>query len=154
MPEVNFDIKAAHRYFAADCFNKTWSLINKPDRTPAEDEQMIRLSLASHWHWTQREDYNSEKASIGYWQAARVYTLVGRLDEARRYAQLCLETSREPGVEPVFLGYAYEAMARVEITAGNRAKADEYLQAARRAAETVTDDEDKQQLLNDLNTVQ
>jgi len=154
MAEASFDLKAAHRYFAAECFNRAWTLIDKPDRTPAEDEEMIRLSLASHWHWTQREDYGPEKASIGYWQTARVYTLAGRFDEARRYAQMCLEISRDPEVEPVFLGYAYEALARAEATVGNRAKAEEYLQAARRIAEGVTEDEEKQQLLNDLNSIQ
>lgn len=35
--EASFDAAAAHRYFAAECFNQAWDLISKPDRTPDED---------------------------------------------------------------------------------------------------------------------
>ena len=75
--KATFDIDAAHRYFAAECFNQAWDLINKSERTPEEDEQMIRLSLASHWHWTQRADCTQENVSIAYWQTSRVYTVLG-----------------------------------------------------------------------------
>lgn len=46
----DFDMDAAHRYFSAGCFNRAWDLMEKSSRTPEEDEQMIRLALASHWH--------------------------------------------------------------------------------------------------------
>ena len=53
-PEL--DQELAHKFFAANCFNKAWELIDKPDRTPEDDEQMIRLVHASIYHWTQRPD--------------------------------------------------------------------------------------------------
>ena len=28
-----FDLAAAHKYFAADCFNKAWDLLEKQERT-------------------------------------------------------------------------------------------------------------------------
>src|SRR5262245_27775596 len=110
--DPGFDTAKAHRYFSANCFNKAWEFIEKPDRTPDEDEQMIRLSQASMWHWTQREDCKRQNLSIGYWQLSRVYAIAGRPDDARRYGQLCLEHSREE--PPFYLGYAYEALARAE----------------------------------------
>jgi len=61
----DFDMPAAHKYFAAQCFNAAWDLIEKPDRTPEEDEQMIQLTQTSNWHWTQRDDYTRKYASIG-----------------------------------------------------------------------------------------
>ena len=51
------------------------------------------------------------------------------------------------------LGYAYEALARAEATAGNKAKAAEYLEKAKRAADGVTDEESKTWLLDDLKTI-
>ena len=48
----DFDTEQAHRYFSTHCFNMAWQLIEKPDRTPEDDEQMIRLAQASLWHWT------------------------------------------------------------------------------------------------------
>jgi hypothetical protein len=28
---------------------------------------MTRLALAKYYHWTQREDYSAQNASIAYW---------------------------------------------------------------------------------------
>ena len=66
--EPEFDLQVAHRYFSATCFNQAWELIDKPERTAEEDEAMVQLSLASTWHWTQREDCTPANLSIGYWQ--------------------------------------------------------------------------------------
>jgi hypothetical protein len=151
--EPGFDVSAAHRYFAAECFNSAWDLINRAERTPEEDEQMIRLSLASHWHWTQRPDCTQENHAIAYWQTARVYTVLAQVDNARRYAQLCLEASRGEDVPLWCLGYAYEALARAELVAGNRTQMSEYLREALRIAERIDDPDDRQMLLADLETI-
>jgi hypothetical protein len=151
--KMDFDHGAAHKYFATNCFNQAWDLIDKTDRTPAEDEDMIRLSLASHYHWTQREDYSDTGASIAYWQTSHIYALLSQADNARRYGQLCLEVSQAEEIPPFFLGYAYEALARAESTAGNRKQAQEYIDQAKSIAEKIQEADDKKQLLNDLNTI-
>jgi len=87
--DPEFDVSKAHRFFAATCFNKAWDLIEKSNRTSTDDEQMVLLTHASMWHWTQRPDCKQENLSIGYWQAARVYAILRRVEEARRYANLC-----------------------------------------------------------------
>jgi len=150
----DFDVNAAHRYFSGQCFNKAWDLIDKADRTPQEDEEMIRLSQASIWHWTQREDCTPTHMSTGYWQASRIYAILGQVDNARRYGQLCLDASRGEDVPPFYLGYAYEALARAEAVAGNRAKTDQYLTEARQIAEQVPDADSKKWLLDDLGTIE
>ena len=151
--EPSFDPQAAHRYFSADCFNKAWDLIDKKDRTPDEDEQMIRLNQASTWHWTQRSDCTPQNMSIGYWQTARIYTLLKQLENARRYGQLSLQAAQQEGVLPFALGYAYEALARAEAAAGNKAQMQAYLKQAHQVAERMTDLEAKEQLLADLDTI-
>jgi hypothetical protein len=149
----DFDLTLAHRHFAVECYNQAWDLINKADRTPEEDEQMIRLSLASHWHWTQRADCTQENLSIAYWQTSRVYAVLGQAENARRYAWLCLEESRGEGVPLWCLGYAYEALARTELVADDQTLMNEYLREALRVAETLTDHETQQMLLADLETI-
>ncbi|NKB68477.1 MAG: hypothetical protein GKR89_15550 [Candidatus Latescibacteria bacterium] len=149
--DPNFDLAQAHRYFSASCFNSAWDLIDKTDRTPAEDEQMIRLNQTSIWHWTQRQDCTDQTMSVGYWQAARIYALLGRSAQARHYGQLCLQHSREE--PPFFLAYAYEALARAEQTAGAVNKAEEYRAEAAWIAEKITDADSKKQLLDDLQTI-
>ena len=150
----DFDVNAAHRYFSAQCFNKAWDLIDKADRTPQEDEDMIRLNQASIWHWTQRDDCTPTNMSTGYWQASRIYAILGQVDNARRYGQLCLDASRGEDVPPFYLGYAYEALARAESVAGSRAKMEQYANEAREIAEQVSDPDSKKWLLDDLGTVE
>jgi hypothetical protein len=154
MPEKpDFDKSAAHRYFSAECFNKAWDLMEKPSRTSEEDEQMIRLALASHWHWTQRSDCTRTNVSVSYWQTSRVYAILGQAENARRYGQLCLEASQGEDIPPFYLGYAYEALARAEAVAGNREKMEKFLGQARRMAERIPDPDANKQLLDDLATI-
>jgi hypothetical protein len=150
-PEI--DIAAAHRHFSAACFNHAWDLIDKADRTPEEDEEMVELALAAHWHWSQRTDCTAVNHSIGYWQISRVYALLKQGDNALRYSQLCLDVSQAGAVPPFLLGYAHESRARAEWASGNLVEAKKHLQEARRLAAMVTDQEDQKQLLADLDTI-
>lgn len=147
------DLKEAHKFFSAHCFNRTWDLLDKTDRTPEDDQDMIRTALASMWHWTQRDDCGAMQMSVGYWQVSRVYATIGLADPARHYGRLCLEASRADGVGPFFLGYAYEALARAEFVAGNAEKKEEHLEEARKAADSVDDADSKKMLLDDLATM-
>jgi len=149
----DFDLSSAHRYFSAECFNRTWDFIQKPKRTAEDNQKMILLSLASLWHWSQRSDCTPTNLSIGYWQASRVYALVGQAENARIYGQLCIKASQGEAVLPFYLGYAYEALARAEMVAGNREKMTDYLQQAFQVAEQISDPEEKKMLLDDLSLI-
>ena len=149
----DFDQAAVNRFYAVNCYNRAWDLMDKPNRSFQEDQEMIMLSMASLWHWTQREDCTPTNLSIGYWQLSRVYVLLGQGENARQYAQVCLDCSRNGGVAPFFLGYAFEAMARAEALMGNTLEMQKNLEGARRLAARVSEDEDREQLLGDLDTV-
>jgi hypothetical protein len=149
-----FDLAAAHRYFAAECFNGAWDLIDKSPRTPAEDEQMLLRTFASFYHWSQRPECTAENRSVSLWQVSRAYALLGQPENARRYAEQSRAESEAPDLPPYCLGYAYEALARAEMLAGNKAKMQEYLDAARKISGKMTDEELRQMLLKDLETIQ
>jgi len=150
----DFDLQAAHRYFATYCFNQTWDYIDRPGLTSQEEEVMLSLSLISLWHWTQRQDCTPTNLSVGYWQVARVFALLRQADNARHYGELCLEASQMDGVEPFYKGYAYEALARAEAVSGDRRQKDHFILMARQAAAEVMEAEDRNQLLKDLETIQ
>jgi hypothetical protein len=143
-----FDLARAHRWFSAECFNRVWALLDKADRTPDECERMISLAHASLAHWRERADCAPGKLSIGYWQVARVYAVLGQADNARRYGRLCLEASAAE--TPFLLGYAHEALARAEKLAGNASAALSHLAEAHRLAALVADAEDRRLLEADL----
>jgi len=148
----NFDIQQAHKYFSADCFNKTWDNMDKNgNRSNEENVEMLHTAIASLWHWTQREDVTNQNLSVGYWQVSRVYCLVGQPLNARRYGLLSLQYAKE--LSPFYKGYAYETLARAEMIADKRFIMLTYLEKAREMLEQVADEEDKQTLAKDLETI-
>ena len=149
---ADFDLDAAHRFFASDCFNKTWDLIEKPNRTAADDRLMLALTHASIFHWSQRPDCSARNLSIGYWQASRVHSLLGHAAEATRLAETCLSLSA--GLQPFFVGFAQEALARAALVAGDAASAEAHKRAALAAAEQIDKQEDRALLLADLQTLE
>lgn len=153
-PKPDFDRQAAHKFFSTHCFNKAWDLIDKVKRTPEEDQDMIRLSLASHYHWTQRDDFSNKNAAIGFWQTSRIYAILGQAENATQYGKLSLDACQGGDVPPFFVAYAYEALARAEAAAGNRENMENMLNKAKTVAEKITKSEDKKQLLDDLKTIQ
>ena len=153
MNSPDFDTQTAHQFFAAQCFNAAWDLMEKSNRSPEEDEEMLRLNLASHWHWTQRDDYSAKAKSTAHWQTSRIYALLSQDENARRYAHLCLQASQDQGIAPFYLAYAYEALARAESVAGNKKEMTHYLDEAHQIANTIAKSNSKQQLLDDLATI-
>jgi hypothetical protein len=146
-----FDKAAAHRFFSADCFNQTWTLIDKPNRSAEEDEQMLLLSLASLWHWTQREDCSERNLSIGYWQVSRVYALRRDGLAALGYGEICLRHSQDQ--PPFFLAYAHETIARAASLNGDSECMSYHIGEARRLATQVTDVEERAAPEKDLDTI-
>lgn len=147
----DFDRTAAHKYFSVKCFNAAWDLMDKPDRTTEESQEMLRLSMTSLFHWSQRDDCTNQNKSVGYWQVSRIFVLLEQVENAHQYANFSLEASH--GEEPFYIGYAYEALARAESQTGNTKKRDEYLQQAFEQATKVSDAEWKNILVDDLETI-
>lgn len=154
MPKIKkFDSAPAHRFFSVDCFNRTWSFIDKKKRTPKEDIVMVAASFASYWHWIHRPDCKPVNISIAYWQLSRVFALLKDANNALKLGKLCLDASRKKGIEPFYLAYAYEALARAEMTAKNKKKMREYLKKAKVISEKIKVEEYKGWLLADLKTI-
>jgi cation transport regulator ChaB len=144
----DFDWAAAHRYFAAHCFNAAWDLLDKSDRTEEDNRQMVALNMASLYHWSRRRDCTDTNRSVGYWQASRIHAVLGHADEARRYGETCLEFSK--ALPPFYRGYAHEALARAASVAGDGARVAEHAARGRDYAAQVTDEADRKRLLDDL----
>lgn len=146
--ELSFDLAAAHKYFAAHCFNAAWDLTDKSSRTPEEERLMVALNQASLYHWQSRSDCTNQNLSVGYWQASRIQALLGNAGEAARHADVCLSYSS--GLEPFYVGYAYEALARAASLGGDRQKAGEYFSLAQAQVQLVRNAEHRALLVKDL----
>jgi hypothetical protein len=148
----NFDIHEAHKYFSADCFNRTWDYIDKDgERSMEENMSMLHTAIASLWHWSQRADVQPQQLSVGYWQVSRVYNLIQQSHNAKMYGMLSLKYAQD--LKPFYKGYAYETPARAEMILNNRFIMNVHLEKARAMSEQIEDEEDKQLLLKDLETI-
>jgi hypothetical protein len=148
MADPHFDVQEAHQHFSKDCFNRAWGLIDKSERTPEENEQMAQLALASLWHWSQRADCTDKNLSVGYWQASRIYSLLGEGANAQKYGYLCL--AKTPQDDPFLLGYAQEALARAAFAQCQTDKAREHQTEGLKLAEQVAEADSQQMLIKDL----
>lgn len=143
------DICLAHGHFSKFCFNAAWDLIEKSDRVLAETDMMIHLAHDSVYHWSRRTDCTDQNLSIGYWQLSRAYALANQSACAKHFAQVCLSYSQQHGVARVYLGYAYEALARASALAGEDEEALNYNHKAQEIAAGLAEG-DREQLLADL----
>ena len=133
--QEGFDMQGVHERLSVSCFNDCWGLIEKADRTKEETEDMILLASASLWHWKQRSDCQAVNLSVAYWQMSRVHVLAGDGVASLAYGQKCLLISNKGALDPFYVGYAHEAIARAASLAGDGKMANEHLGLARVLAE-------------------
>ena len=108
---------ATRRKLAVDLYNHTWALLAKPDRTRAEDDEMIHGAHASRLHWGEVADHEPVNLARGEWLCSRVYAVLGRAEPSLWHARRCLDIDEEAGVSDWDIAVAYEAMARAAFVA-------------------------------------
>jgi hypothetical protein len=140
-----------HRRLGVSLFNGTWTLMETEGRTPEQDDAMIHMTHASAHHW--RQVGAPENFARSEWQCSRVYAVLRRAEPALWHARRCLEICEQHGIGDWDLGFAYEALARGHAVAGDAAERDRYLELACAAAGEIAEDEDRELLLADLETI-
>ena len=142
---------ATRRKLAADLFNHTWTLLEKPDRTAAEDDEMIHSAHASRFHWGEvGEDVHLAR---GEWQCSRVYAVLGRAEPALWHARRCLAIDEASGVGDWDLASAYEAMARASLTAGDLDEVARWRAKAVAALDGIADKDEREIIEGDIATL-
>ena len=145
------DIKKTHRKFAVACFNGTWDLIEKKDRTPEDDARMIHQAHASRYHWG--EIGTALNFARGDWQISRVYAILNQGEKALTYAKSCLHLCMEHELGDFDLAFAYEAAARAFAVLGNEDMKEKYLALATNAGAEIAKEEDKKYFFDQLGTI-
>ncbi|WP_316569414.1 hypothetical protein [Neobacillus sp. YIM B06451] len=140
-----------HRKLAISLFNYTWDLIEKIERSEADNESMINAAHASRFHWGIAG--NPLNFARGEWQISRVYSLIGRAEPALYHANKSLDLCLKNNLGAFDLGFTYEALARAYAVQGDKQKRDENISLAKQAAQKVQEDGDKVWLLKNIDTV-
>jgi hypothetical protein len=144
---------ATHRAIGTALFNHTWTLLEKPDRTPAETDEMIHAAHASRFHWSRADGVEKVNLARGEWQCSRVYAVLGRGEPALWHARRCVEINEAAGVSDWDIAAAYEAMARASAVAGDAAAAAEWKARATTALDGIADQDDRDLIESDLATL-
>jgi uncharacterized protein YndB with AHSA1/START domain len=100
-----------HRAQGIECNNSTWEMI-EAERTPENDEEMLRRAYASTYHWARAARREPVNEARGVWLLAKVQLLAGQPELSLRYADRCLALCQQNGLVDFDLAYAHEARAR------------------------------------------
>ena len=142
---------ATHRQLAVDLFNAVWTLLERTDRSTAEDDTMLHAAHASRHHWGEvGEPVNLAR---GEWQCSRVYAVLGRAEPSLWHARRCLALCEEHGIGDFDIAFAHEAVARALKVGGDAAGSAEAVARAREAAAAVAEADDRELLMGDLATI-
>lgn len=143
MQDPPFDREAAHRFFAADCFNSAWKLLELEERSVEQDEELVALGHASLWHWLHRPDRSDQTTAVAYWMLGRIYATISQAERALHYARLCAAVAERARLEPFYQGCAHEVLARAHSLSGNRAAREEHLAKGRQIAQRLSGNEER-----------
>ncbi len=134
-----------HRQLGADLFNHTWTLLELPERTREQDDELVHAAHASRHHWGQVGE--PKHLARGEWQLSRVYAVLGRAEPALHHARRCLELLEAAEDRDDWdLPFAHEALARAHFAAGDGEAAQHHLARARELGEAISDPEDREHL--------
>ncbi|MFL6179260.1 MAG: MerR family transcriptional regulator [Actinomycetes bacterium] len=136
---------------AASLFNRVWELLEKADRTPSDNDEMVNAAHASRLLWSTIGD--AQNFAIGDWQISRVYSVLGRSEPAVFHARRCLDHSELVEGQPWLLASAYEGLARAYAVAGDRAAAAEWKAKAEERLLQVDDADDREVVERDIATL-
>lgn len=141
------------RGLAVALFNATWTLLEKQDRTRAEDDEMLHMAHASRHHWGRVASATPAHFGRGEWQCSRVYAVLGRSEPCLHHAQRYLDICQENAIADWDLAFAYEALARGHAVAGDAEQARAYTERALAAAADIREDHDRELVLSDLSSI-
>ncbi|HUQ70047.1 MAG TPA: hypothetical protein VM165_11015 [Planctomycetaceae bacterium] len=142
MPEPTFDVAAAHRWFAIDCNNAAWDLIEQADRTASDTDRMLHLAHASCWHWQQIGQPIHQLRGLTL--LATAYVAARLPAGAVRFAERGLDLSQEVSdATPFDRACAHGAVAAAYQLAGQNANAKREYDAAYSLAAKFDDADDR-----------
>ena len=144
---------ATRRALAVGLFNYTWTLLENPDRTPEQDDEMLHAAHASRYHWGEVPDHAAVNLARGEWQCSRVYAVLGRAEPALWHAGRCLEINEAAGSADWDIASAYEAMARASMVAGDLEGVTAWKAKAVSALDDITDPDDREIIEGDIATL-
>lgn len=141
--EKTYTLQEAQQHFARALNGQVWDLLQKSERTNAEDERMIYVAYASGYHWlVVGGELNHQRSE---WLLSHVFATLGERTAALHHAKRCMQLTEDyqDQMANFDVAYAYEALARAYAISDQSEKAGEYIQLVEEAGQKIANDEDK-----------
>ena len=136
---------------AKKLFNETWDLLDKKERTAAEDALMLHKAHTSCFLW--REANSPVNDARGEWQVSRVYAVLGFGAAALLHGKISLDICLKNAIGGFDLVFGYESVARAYMVLGDAEQAAEFKKLAIAACDGVEKAEDKDYALSEINNI-
>lgn len=134
-------IAQMHRWYAVECNNACWALIEQAERTPAQDRDMLYNAYSAAYHWSYAgTPLNGARAELAL---ARSHSLLGHGDLALGYAISALNFFENNDCEDWDLAFGHAEVAYAAAVTGDVALHAKHYDAARRRGETIADEIDR-----------
>lgn len=142
------DLEAWHRAFAPLAFNEAWALLDLPEPTRQEEEEMLAAAFAQRYHWYAVG--GPRNRAIADWQISRVAAVLGYADLALRFGERSLAVCLDNDLDSFVTGFAHEAIARAAAEVDDIDMFTEHLEEAKEKLLEIEDPEDRDMLEADL----
>ena len=142
----------SHRDLAVELYNTAWELLDSPDRTIAQDDEVLTLAFASRHHWG-AADGGDEQLAIGDWFIGHVAAHLGLSALAVRFSGRALDRVEATGMGGWLLASVYEGMARAHACAGDAEGRAKYTELAEAALEAIEDPEEREVIEDQLRSI-
>ncbi len=139
--ETGSDGSEWHQALGIDLNGETWGFLTRVDRSPKDDEAMIRTAYASAYHWSKAPQRTPANQARADWLISHVHVTLGRNEVALHHAELCLSQTEQAGLIDFDHAYAHEAMARALAAQARPDEARTHLDKAK--AVRIADEEDR-----------
>jgi hypothetical protein len=140
-----------HRRFAVELYNAAWELIDSPDRTEVQDDELLTLAFASRYHWGLVG--TDEQFAVGDWFIGHAAAHVGLPEVALRFSTKALDRVEANGFGGWLLASAFEGMARAHACAGDAAERGRFVALCREALDAIEDPEEREVIEEQLQSV-
>lgn len=145
-----FTLEEAHEHFAQASNGRVWEMLQKPNRSSSEDDEMLHAAHACTYHW--QFVGTAVHQQRGEWLISHVHVVLSHGNEALRHAQRCFELTEANRtlMKDFDIAYAFEGMARAQAMLGDHRIAEEFLVLAQKAGDAIANEEDKSIFMGDF----
>jgi hypothetical protein len=140
-----------HRGQAVETYNQSWSLLERDDRSPEQDRDLLTTAFTSRFHW--RAAGGVEQWVMSDWMVARAAAAVGEGRLAVDFALAAHDAAQRGEVADWLLASCAEGVARAYAALGDEVSRDRWSEVARSLISDIIDDEDRELIASQLDTI-